>query len=377
MPHLWRYLISQFFKVMILTATAFMAVLVVTRLEETARFAAMGATLKHIFLFNLYEMPHTLPLALPLSCLLSAFVLTRRMSVSYEISALRACGISLKEILLPVMVAASIVAIANTYIVSEITTRTHLASRQMINQLTSMNPLVILQNVQFLKQKEVFVETGKRNGAESAQDVVVVVNNKNQGRLNLFTAKKLSLNEDVLKGEQTCLISSLPTTEDNNFDHLILENERSFFCPAAEFSQILKKTRFRLSVDYLCMPMLLHQASDIQNVLDNNVVSVDKKTLKQQLNKIHGEIIRRFSYGLSPIAFTFLGATMGLSIGRKRSQKPLWLVIGLATLTMSTFVTAKETGKWIYLAIILYSLPYLLISFVGVRRVNRLSRGEE
>ena len=91
MPVIWRLLLSQYLKVLVLSIVAIICVLMTTRLDELAQFAVLGASTPHIWLFILYQIPYILPIALLLSALLSGLLLMQRLSGHNELIALRAC----------------------------------------------------------------------------------------------------------------------------------------------------------------------------------------------------------------------------------------------------------------------------------------------
>lgn len=93
MPVFWWYLLKNYLKVQILSVFSFIAILLVSRLEEIAQFAALGAKLSYLALFILYQIPYVLPIAIPISCLISAMLLFQRLSHTHELTALRAGGL--------------------------------------------------------------------------------------------------------------------------------------------------------------------------------------------------------------------------------------------------------------------------------------------
>jgi len=103
MPVVWRLLLSQYLKVLLLSIVAIICVLMTTRLDELAQFAVLGASAPHIWLFALYQIPYILPIALALSALLSSVLLMQRLSGHYELTALRACGYGLSNVITPIL----------------------------------------------------------------------------------------------------------------------------------------------------------------------------------------------------------------------------------------------------------------------------------
>ena len=77
MPILWRFLIIKFLKVFSFSVLAFIAILLTLRLEEIAHFASIDSGKGYLFWFILYQIPYILPVAIPLSCLISSLLLVQ------------------------------------------------------------------------------------------------------------------------------------------------------------------------------------------------------------------------------------------------------------------------------------------------------------
>src|SRR5262249_35116763 len=103
MPILWRYLLGHYLKVLVLCVLAFVAILLATRLDEIAHFATLGPEGMVILSFPLHQIPYILPIAIPISCLISAMLLIQRLSHTHEMTAIRASGLSLRMILCPIL----------------------------------------------------------------------------------------------------------------------------------------------------------------------------------------------------------------------------------------------------------------------------------
>jgi len=210
MPILWRYLLGQYFNVLILCTLSFIVILLTTRLEDIVRFATLGANGLAIFWFALYQIPYILPLALPISCLISAILLVQRLSSTYEITALRSSGISLFNVILPLLMAAAPLSIVNFYIVSEMATDSHLKTGLIKSELRSVNPLLLLQNKHLMRMKGIYFDIlGTSKMGDSASDCILAMPNKSNNRLNLMLSKLMKVTPDQFICENVTLVTSL------------------------------------------------------------------------------------------------------------------------------------------------------------------------
>ena len=66
MPLFSRYILKSYLYVLLLCVVSFIALLLVSRLQEIAHFASMGAPPLYLIYFILYQIPYVLPIAIPI-----------------------------------------------------------------------------------------------------------------------------------------------------------------------------------------------------------------------------------------------------------------------------------------------------------------------
>src|SRR5690606_38884406 len=120
MPILWRYALHSYLKVFLLSISTFIAVLLIARFKEIARFTAVTGDFSKTGLFILYQIPSILPIAIPISALITSLSLFQRLSRTHELTALRASGLSLFSLITPLLLCSSLLSILNFSICAEI-----------------------------------------------------------------------------------------------------------------------------------------------------------------------------------------------------------------------------------------------------------------
>lgn len=377
MPILWRYLILNFLKIVFASVTAFVAILLTMRMDEIAHFAALGAPTIYLLTFVIHQIPYILPIALPLSCLLASLLLIQRMSLTHELTALRASGFSLLDILAPMLITAAFLALANFWITSELATQSHLKTNLLKSELRSINPLFLLHNKHLMRLKGYYFEAlGTSHVGESATDVVFGLPNKNEQRIQLMIAKNLKANTTSFDIEGVTFITGAASDEENDFDHLLIENIKSANTPVENFARYLQKKVLTINNDHLQLPLLLARIREQQHSLETaNPNDFDK--LRMQLNQSLSEIIKRFSISLAVFSFTLMGFSFGLNISRRRRFTPLFAAITLTTLYLIAFFIAKGMEHNLMLATPLFLMPHLIILFATLFVLRRISSGIE
>lgn len=348
-----RYVLKNYLKVLTLATCAFIAILLVSRLEEIAHFATMGTPLSYIALFTLYQIPFILPIAIPISCLISALVLFQRLSHTHELTALRAGGFSILKITAPILLTSALLSIASLIITSELATTAHLKTRTMANQLLTANPLLLLQNAKIAKLKGAFVQMGSVKNGHSAKDLVIALNQDDE--LTLALAKKVKVKGGQIHAKQVSLIRDQG-----------IENQHELTTDASQLAYLLRNKGWKIANDHLTLPLL----------------RVREQTLRasgntHKLAKCHTEFVRRFSLGLATFTFTLMGVAFGMNLSRNPSKRGIITVVLLAALTLATFFVAKAYDHKFVLASALFLAPHALIIGASLFTFSRIRRGVE
>lgn len=367
MPIFASYLLKNYLKVFFLAVFSFIAILLVTRLEEIAQFAAMGAKYSYLARFILYQTPYILPIAIPLSCLISAMLLFQRLSHTRELTALQAGGFPLWLTLAPLLIMASFISLANFYIVSEMATASHMATRKMVHDLTSINPLLLLQNAKIAKLQGAYVQMEPIKNGESASNLLIALNNQSSSRMTLFLAKKVKMKDNSLYGNDVALISSVATPNPASFDHLIVENQKTTFSSAAEFAGLLRRQGWKVANDHLTFSQLRIRKQKLAHDKENT----------RLFEKGRSEVVRRLALGIAAFTFTLMGAAFGMEISRHHKKRGLIWVAALTTATLIAFFVGKGLGHLFWPATALFLLPHVIILAASLRTLRRIVRGIE
>jgi len=376
---IWRYLLTQYIKVLSLSLVAFIAVLLTTRLDDIAHFASLGAQGFYVLQFTMLQIPYILPIAIPVSALISSLLLIQRLSSSHELTALRASGLSITTILAPILIFASYLSVLNFYIVSEVATESHLATNILRSELRQVNPLLVLHNKHMMRLKGIYFDSlGESKMGESACDVLLASPGKGENHINLMIAKNLHSSESDFSGTSVTCISSIRTDSEKRFDHLMIENMGKSVTSIRDFSQMLQKKIININNDHLKLGLLLVRLGDEkEKLLRPSTLSDESKTIKRNINRGYTEIIRRISIALAVFTFTLMGLSFGASISRHQSSSGVIYLIALAALYLACFFVAKSIEYQFTASLILYLLPHVLIIFFSIFNLRRLSKGIE
>lgn len=378
---IWRYLLSQYIKVLTLSTFAFIAVILTTRLDDIAHFASLGAEGIQVLLFTFHQIPYILPIVIPISALISSLILIQRLSSSHELTALRASGLSIKMILAPILIFSAYLSVFNFYIVSEIATTSHLTANSLKDEIRQLNPLLILHNKHMMRMKGIFFDSfGESKIGESASDVVVAMPGKKNHAIQLMVAKNLSSKNATFSGSNVTYITPIKNKKDETFDELMIENMGESITSVEDFSKMLDKRIFKINNDHLNLKLLLTKIEEDKINIEHSKGTLPEeqlKALRRNLTRDYTEIMRRFSIALAVFSFTLMGLSLGATIGRTRSNRSMFYLIGLAAFYLACFFVAKSIDYQMSASFILYTVPHFIIIAFSLINLMKLSKGME
>lgn len=358
LPLLWRSLLQNYLRTLTLSVATFLAVLVVTRFKEIARFTALSGDWGKTLLFIAYQFPLILPMAIPISALIASHLLFQRLSRTHELTALRASGLSLRSILAPLLFASILLSIGNFSICAELSPYCRRESKTMLFQETSANPLLLLQRQHLGKLKHAYLDMHLENEGKEARDVTLITYNESQKRLILLQAEKLTLDDDELIGKNSYILSH-PNGSEEGYDPLVIENQASLSTAAPILSQFLKKSLPKLQAEAKPLRMLLLQ---------------EKLEKKRAAGSARIEILRRATLSLAVFSFTLLGAAFGISTRRIARQNTLWMLL-LALTVMASYLMGKGLKTQALYAFAIFLLPHPFIWSASLFWLKKIAKG--
>jgi lipopolysaccharide export system permease protein len=355
MPKLWSYLIKKFFTHFAFTFIGIIIFLIVIRFSSIAGFATSGTDLSLIFKFIGFLIPYVIPLAIPISVLNATLLISRKLSLEKQFTALRSGGLSLKKIFTPLIIVFSFLTVLNFFNTGTLAPYSKLKSKTLIYETTVKHPLFITQKACPLKIKSLYTDVGKMSSKDCAQDLIVAFKNKKNQRLSLMVADKLFVKKENLSGKNIGIISSLKSKNTDLQDDLVIENEAFMTTSTHVIDVLLNKKEAQDGVDYL----------DFFQLIKN----------WNTKNYYKSELYKRLNLSLAPLTFGILGLCFGLNISRKSSSLSLAIAIGLATLFMVTNISSKSYRSQPELCMILYLASHLIVIFASFIKLKRIEKG--
>lgn len=347
MPVLWRLLLSWYLKLFGLAAASLLCLLMATRLHDIATLVSLGMSGKALSFYSLYQIPYILPIVTSFAAFIASLLMGRFLLKGEELIGLSACRIRLRELIFPLLVASFFLSLANFYCTSEIATKAHLASRQIILDLQRTSPLSLLKQPKLIDRGHFAAFAGKTNGQRSENFVFVFFEPKS-AKLGLIKADSIELDGGSILSYNTLLLAGRGSD-------MWMENIGKTRA-AGDLFAWLGSSNKRLSADHLSWQQLTSATFDAS---------------PSQLNSLHSEMGRRIAFGMLPMSLTVLGLGYSLHAVPRRKKVPFWPAI-LAILAIALVFASKSLpgyAAWSFQLV--PSLGLLLLGFFKMRAAEK------
>jgi len=166
-----RYITGSFLATFLATVTVFTFVLSIGGLFKLTELLTRGVSWRPIVGIFLSAMPSALSFAIPISALAGALLVFGRLSADSEITAMKACGVSLWRIMGWVLPMGFALVLVCLYVNNELAPMSHYARRTAVSNLGFQAPVELLEEGRFIQDFDgLTVYIGRKRGM-NLQDV--------------------------------------------------------------------------------------------------------------------------------------------------------------------------------------------------------------
>jgi lipopolysaccharide export system permease protein len=327
-----HYIGRSFTSSFLLTVLVLTFVMSMGSLFRITDMLAKGVALASIAQFFLWSMPALLIFTIPISVLTAVLLVFGRLSHEGELTAMKACGISLwqtarRPILYAVLLSAFCLAMN-----FEVAPRIEQRQRALMNEMRSDVVLSLLEEGQFVQMAPGFSIYIWRKKGPRLQQVVII--DQSGGKPRRIEARS----------------GTVSVSPDNRFFQLDLRDVRispfidghsaSGFCeqwpvriPIKEKGRIQKPT-----------PSSLTSAALAGELIRMNPVTGTSPDLLEHL-RLRVEVNKRMVMALGCLAFVFLGVPLGIRNPRRESSISVGISLFLAFVFYLFVIVAQTLGR--------------------------------
>jgi lipopolysaccharide export system permease protein len=327
-----KYIVHDFIVTFILTVMIFTFIMCIGAVMKAIDLLARGVSGWFILQVFLYNIPFILTFSIPISVLTTILLQFGRMSFDGEVTAMKACGLSLWQIVSPIVLISIGLSVFCFYLHNSLSPKSHFAQRQVLVKVGMEEPVNLLEEGRFVKDfPGLMVYIAKRDGRKVSD--IVVYEMRDDGVVRNIRAKSGELKAD--RTNQMMLIDLYDVRIDQPDRDHPLDPSRSRFLNAQHYpvkldiSDLLEEGKIAKKTPDMTYLELIRAIRDVQGVFPD---LKNEDIQKQRMNMVV-ELNERLALSLSCFAFAMLGIPLGL-ISRRRESS---IGVGISLLVVFFF----------------------------------------
>ncbi|MBQ9786989.1 MAG: LptF/LptG family permease [Lentisphaeria bacterium] len=350
-----------------------MAILVLTfamtgaNMIKVLEFISRGIPLSVFGKYMLYLLPRVLTFTVPWAVMVSVVLIFGRMSADNEITAMRACGVSILQIISPLLMITFIMTAFCLYLQVELGPPLLWKSRSMLANEAAQRPMALFEPGNPFSYRSgdtnVVIAIDDRIGDNDLRGVLFCKTDDYGNILQEINAARGTIKTDsdamIVHFE---LFDCMFTDRTENAKGGISRGYSETF--AFEFNYGKQANAGRISERAKYMPL----TGLLGEIRRTKLASQDTTTLEIELNK-------RIAFALSPIAFLLLGMPLAIRTSRRETSIGIFISIILAAVYFFSIILFESLDNvtWIYPQYLLW-IPNIVFQLIGAVMTYRISQ---
>ena len=314
-----RYLSKDYLITFLMTLAVFTFVMSIGAVVRAIDLMARGISGQVILRVFASNMPYLLSFSIPMSVLTTVLLVFTRLSLNGEITAMKACGLSIWQIVAAPVMISIVLSVICVYINSELAPRSHYSKRRLLRGVGVDEPVDLLEEGRFVRDfPGIMIYVGNKDG-NRVKDIVVY----ELGRRGVKRSVRARWGEIKPDDRRKILRVVL---HDVRIDQRDMEHpmdiSRTRYITAREypvtldFSKIWKEGGMQKKIADMTLQELIHA---IRHVRETYPDLKYEDLIRQRMALVVGAN-KRLSLSLSCFAFTLLGIPLGLRSRRRESS---------------------------------------------------------
>jgi len=365
---LHRYLLRDFWVGFGLTLLVFTFVMYIGALIKAIDLLSRGVSTTIIMQVFLYNIPYILSFSIPMSAITAVLLLFGRLSIDGEITAMKACGLSLWQIITPVVLSSVVLTSVCLYLNFESAPASHFARRQALVNIGEIDPVALLEEGRFTDDFPGYqIRIDSRQGNE-VQNVVIYELMGNDWR-RYIRAKRgvITTDPENLRMEVDLFDVQITEKDPKEPEKMTLfPTERYSFNPS--YHEIMRNKNITKKPKNLNFMEIMKAIRDITVIYPQTpAAEIPARTMECMI-----EFHRRVAFAVSCFSFTILGIPLGLKSRRKESSLGILISLLLVVVFYLFIIVADSLTKYPqYFPDLIVWVPVILSQVAGVMMLRR------
>ena len=327
-----RYLLGDFIKSFLITLFVLTFVMYVGAVVQAIDYMSRGISGLLIMKIFALNIPFTLSFVIPVSVLTTVLLHFGRLSADGEITAMKACGVSLWQVAAPIIFCSVLLSAVCLFINAEVAPRSHFLRYQMLRNLGEEDPLALLDEGRFVNDfPGVKIYVGKKSKS-LIEDIILYQFDEGGARAEVRAKTgQVSFNAETRVME--IVLQQVLLTEydkDNPDDQSKARTLSAESYPVTlDLRQMLKKGKLRKKPASMTFSELIRAIRNVRQIFPD----IPEEGVLRMRTKLAVDANKRLALALSCFSFALLGIPLGIRAHRKESS----IGIGLALVLLFLF----------------------------------------
>jgi lipopolysaccharide export system permease protein len=340
-----RYLLHDYLVMFFMTLLVFTFVMCVGAVIQAVDLIARGVSPWIIVRAFTYNVPYILTFSIPMSAMTTVLLLFGRLSLDGEITAMRSSGLSMWQIISPVIFVSILLSILCVYLNITVAPNAHYARRKALANLGVTDPISLLEEGRFVREFPGFmIYVGQKSG-HRVRDVVVYETAPGGGVLRSVRAQSGELS---MPGEHLMQIDLYEVRIDQPDDAHPDDPTRTRTIHAQhypvplDFSRLFRKGEISKTKS----SMTLMELTGFIRHIRERYSHLDELKQRQARMGYLVEANERLALSMSCFAFTLLGIPLGMKSRRRESSIGIGISLGVVFIFYFFIIIADALVKY-------------------------------
>jgi len=359
-----RYVTREFLMTMGMAVGVLTFAMVGARvIKEVFELLTQGVPLIFVFWFMLYSLPMLLSLTLPFGILVGTMLVFGRMSADNEVTAMRACGISVLQIIAPLIVLTFLFTCLSLWLQVVVGPKFAAAAKELVREVAVEHPIALLKSSE---------------DNELGDYIINVSDITPDGRMRGIQIFEFNSDKSWIRKDITAQTGQIELDRDERVMTVVLfkanyqEYESRDAMPKRGISERIQ-IPFRYDEAFNRQRLTLRPRYMQAHHLFGRMILEARRG--NDITPLLVELNKRIALGLSPLSFLLLGIPMAIRTSRRETSVGLFLsvILGGAYYFSIIFFDVLADRPALYPQVMLW-LPNIGYQIGGCYFIWRISR---
>ncbi len=324
-------------------------------------YISQGIPFATFMKFTLYIMPIILTFTIPWAVMVAVMLVFGRLSADSEITAMRACGISIMQIVSPILILTFGLTLCCLYLQVEVGPPLLGQSRELMKTAAIDNPLAMFEPGRSIQYENTIIRIDDKFGKNGIRGVQIYTLSDNDN-----IGQDISANEGELlvdENEQEIIVKL--------YDCMVIDKKSD-----PELRNFHSELSFSFNYGKQLNGIQISERAKFMRLRDlMALIKTTKMTGLTDTTEMEVELNQRIAFALSPIAFLLLGLPLAIRTSRRETSVGLFLSIILAGVYFLSIILCESLTNFpaIYPQYLLW-LPNIIFQILGAVLTYRISQ---